>query len=600
MQVNLFTSCQSNYNNKWRNTHRYNSFDVYPFAPSFKMKKGELGAVNRYVFENCFPKEQKPDIQKFKAIEEFYALCKDFVERMLPQDNNYGGRHEETKMQRKNMMAEWYNYVTQENEAYTGAMQLMILKSITKNLKQNDDTLPPVLNKGVLADTIVEMQSKLNQNEKAQLNFDKEYRLNLQKSILVEDKVLDENLNGWIIIPSYKNDSENFEANVNKLKTLSHNNWCTKSFNAEPYLKEGDFHVYMEKGKPKLGVRFIGDEIQEIQGENNNSKIPIEYSNIALEHIKNYELTSNAETELKKLDLAKAEIKKIKSKFPNGLENASTQEILEALGIKCKKDKDGLLIVSHYGSCKSNCSYSDLAIDENKLFKDIKAIEGDAIFEGTRVTDLGNLQSIGGCANFSSSRVLNLGNLRRIGKDADFRNSQITNLAKLESIGNIAWFTNSQVTNLGNLRLIGGSAHFSNSKITDLGNLESIGENAHFDGSQVVSLGNLKTIGRRADFHNSKITSLNHLQSIGEAAWLYDSQITDLGDLRSIGDDVDFHNSKITSLGKLESIGGWADFRNSQVKDLGNLKFVGGKVFIGDSYLTKKDFDSIDVRGQIK
>ena len=77
-----------------------------------------------------------------------------------------------------------------------------------------------------------------------------------------------------------ENDPENFEANVEKLKTLSHKNWCTKSFNAEPYLSQGDFHVYLENGEPKLGIRFIGSKIQEIQGEQNNGQIPLKYFDI--------------------------------------------------------------------------------------------------------------------------------------------------------------------------------------------------------------------------------------------------------------------------------------------------------------------------------
>ena len=51
---------------------------------------------------------------------------------------------------------------------------------------------------------------------------------------------------------------------------ISHN---TKSKNAEPYLSEGDFHIYLDEGKPRLGVRFDGDEIVEIQGQENNCGI---------------------------------------------------------------------------------------------------------------------------------------------------------------------------------------------------------------------------------------------------------------------------------------------------------------------------------------
>ena len=550
------------------------------YNTSFKMKKSELGVVNRFVFENCFPEKQKPDIQQFKVIDEFYDACKNFLEKLLPVDFDFGGRQEETKVQRKAMLKDWVNYVTKENGAYTPAMQLMILKSITKDLKPDEDTLPPTLNKGVLADTVTKVQEELNKDEKAQFNFDKEYRLNLQRGIFRGVNTLDENLNGWIIIPSQKHDEKNFSANVEKLKALSHKNWCTKSFNAEPYLSEGDFHVYMENGQPKLGVRFVGDEIQEIQGEKNNSRIPLKYGDITKEHIKKCKLTYKAQNELEKLEDTKAEIERILPNIFTKIKNGSTQEILEELGIKCKKDTDGRLIISHYkAKYNDKYSYSDLGINENKLFKEIKAIEGDADFKYSQITSLGNLLTIGGHAIFEDSQITNLGNLLTIGGDAYFSFSQVTDLGKLQTIGGNADFENSQVTNFGNLQTIGGYANFYNSQITDLGNLQTIGGNAYFRESKITSLGKLQTIG-------------------GWAIFIY-SQITNLGNLQTMGGLADFENSQVTDLGNLQSIGGNANFYNSQITDLGNLQSIGEDVYIYDSKLKREDFDSVKVGGRI-
>ena len=36
-------------------------------------------------------------------------------------------------------------------------------------------------------------------------------------------------------------------------------------------------HIFLDKGKPKLGVRISGCEVQEVQGEKNNSVIPSNY-----------------------------------------------------------------------------------------------------------------------------------------------------------------------------------------------------------------------------------------------------------------------------------------------------------------------------------
>jgi len=513
----------------------------------------ELKGVDQFV-----ARKYKINPQPIKTQENFQQLCKSLAASIASKD--FLGRQRETQIQRKAIIKDWHQYITKENRAYTGAIGLMIMGGITAGLRPEEDTLPPILSKGVLADTVADIQTRLNQDEKEQLNFDKEYRLNLQKSMITEEKALDESLNGWIIIPSKEHDSRHFEKNIEKLKVLSHPNWCTKSFNAKPYLSDGDFHIYMENGKPKLGVRFFGYEVDEIQGELNNSRIPVKYGDIAKEHVKNYDLSEFAESEVKFLEIVKAETEEFKSKFKNGIENASAQEIFEALGVTCTKDSDGLLVISHYGKFKDKSfTLSDIGIDEAKLFKEIKAIKGDAYFNGSQLITLGNLESIGRSADFSGSKIQSLGNLKFIGRSAYFRDSQIQDLGNLESIGSEAYFDGSQVQSLGKLKSIGGSATFRFSKIKNLGNLESVGGYAIFDDSQVQNLGNLKTIGGYADF--------------------YQSQVRDLGNL--------------------ESIGGDAYFPDSQVQSLGNLKTIGGDAHIENSLLKPSDFDSIEIYHEI-
>ena len=72
------------------------------------------------------------------------------------------------------MLQDWSKYVTLENAAYTLPIQLMILAGITGNLKPKDDTLPPVLNRGVLANTVAEIEDELNNNPTAQDYRDEE------------------------------------------------------------------------------------------------------------------------------------------------------------------------------------------------------------------------------------------------------------------------------------------------------------------------------------------------------------------------------------------------------------------------------------------
>ena len=216
------------------------------------MKKSQFSGINRFVVE----KYNLPH-QKFNGMQDFFDYCGKLVEQIRIKD--FSGRQDETKIHRENLLKEWFEYVTNGNKAYTQSVALMILQAITHDLKPKDDTLPPVLNKRILADTVEQTQRILTGNPKTPLDFAKYYCMNLKKFFLNEKQTLNKDLNGWIIIPSKQHDSRHFKKNVEKLKVLSHQNWCTKSYNAEPYLKEGDFHIYYQDGKPKYAVRFVDD-----------------------------------------------------------------------------------------------------------------------------------------------------------------------------------------------------------------------------------------------------------------------------------------------------------------------------------------------------
>ena len=566
------------------------------------MKKSKFSGIDRAVVEN------------FKApIEKFYTnadLQKWSFENALELANkDYGGRKEETKIQRKAMLKEWSDYVLQENDGYTNAMSLLILDAVTKDLKPDNDTIPPVLNKGVLADCIAELEKNTKEDPKYQFDLNKIYKTKLQSYYLDDTQnSTGETSTKWVKIPSKSHDPEHFDENVEKLKTLSYKSWCTKSFKAEPYLEEGDFHIYLENGQPKVGVRFVNDKIQEIQGEANNGKVPLKYLSTVEEHIKedDLRLTSNVRSEIQDAKELEKEVIRIKSDLKEAIESNDAARIYEYFGVEVEADKSGLLTISEYRQPLFGLTYSDADIDEKKLFERVKTIKGNADFSDSQVRDLGNLESIGGLTRFENSQVRDLGNLESIGKNAYFTNSQITNLGNLESIGGFAFFENSQVRDLGNLKSIGGNAYFANSQVRDLGNLESIGGFADFANSQVRDLGNLESIGRYAefrysqvidlghlksiggyaDFGNSQVRDLGNLESIGGNAYFANSQITNLGNLESIGRDADFGNSQVTDLGNLQSIGGYANFKNSQVTDLGNLQSIGGYANFKNSQVT--------------
>ena len=680
------------------NYNIYNKYDIN--SPAFKMNMKELKGVDQFVAKNY---DINP--QKFKTFEKFYIYCKELTANLYDHYlKNFPGRRQETRILRQAMLKEWYDYITKENDNITGATALMILKGITSKLEKNDDTLPPVLNKGVLADTMSTVQSTLEKEPKKPLNFGKEYCINLQKSLMAEEKKLDESLSGWIVIPSKKHDPENFEANVDKLKMLSHNNWCTKSYNAEPYLAKGDFHVYMEKGKPKLGVRFDKNQIAEIQGEQNNSTIPLSYSDIALAHVKEYRLSSQAKEEINEVK----KIKEIIRRFPNGIGNASTQEILKTFGIKCKKDKDGLLIISEYRQPCHGYKYCDFGIDETRLFKDIKIIKENADLQQSETKDLGNLQVIGkdvilgidsplkehamkcvlrnkfpkGIENYSTQEILEtLGIKCKKDKDGllilsgydqpgnytfgDLGIDENKLLKDIKEIKGYANFISSNATDIGSLQTIDGEVYFrtndcilkklwtqhilsqkfpkgvenystqeileafgikckkdkdglliiseyrhpySDYSFNDFGidedkllkDVKIIERDADLNYSQAKSLGNVQHIGGYLSLAYSQVESLNKLQHVRKDVYL-GSAVNDLGELKYIGGELNCNDSKITSLGNVEKIGrSLVLSKESTLTSSGKLKKINGDVYLNNFSASVDGFLSkVRVRGKV-
>lgn len=518
------------------------------------LKKNQFSGIDLLVV-NKF----KAPIEKFNSNEDLQNWCKQKVDDITKKD--YKGRQNETVIQRKSMLKEWFDYVQKENDGYSDSISLLILDSVTKDLKPDEDKIPPVLNKRILADTISQIQEKTKVNPKLDVNFSKMYQMNLQKSVLnVEKSKNITDITGWVIIPSKENDPEHFEENVNRLKLLSHDNWCTKSFNAEPYLSKGDFHVYLENGKPKLGVRFVGDEIQEIQGEKNDSKIPITYYDTVKEHILDKKLSHRANKEINEAKRAILKVNAYKNKyFPKGIENYSAEYIFKTFNIGVKKDKDGLLILSEYKQPDEDFSWKALGVDENKLIKDVKGIDGTANFSGSDITKLENLKYIGRTAWFGHSRILSLGKLQYIGDDGVFNHSSVTDFGELKTIKGSAFFNSSKVESLNKLSYIGGTLALMESNVKDLGNLKYVGDDAKFS--------------------NSKIKSLKNLKYIGGNAQLELSEVTDLGNLEKVkGNMILSHN--ISDIGNLKYIGGIADFRDSLVTDLKNLNYVGDEIYV--------------------
>ena len=459
---------------------------------SFKgtvLKKSDFKGTDFAVIE-----KYKINPQQLKSKDELQDIAKEKIDEL---DKEYGGRQYESYVERINLLKEWFNYVNNENDAYSNTQRLIILSAITKDLRPDNDALPPVLNKGVLADTVTELEKILKNNPKENFDFNKMYQNNL-RSYYLEDSSTGETMTGWIVIPSKTNDPKNFENNVEKLKTLSHKSWCTKSYNATPYLSNGDFHIYLENGQPKLGIRFINDYVEEIQGERNNGYIPQKY----LKKFESYKKQNNlklnsyahrqtANAKEKQLQISIMDTYLHDAKEVKNIDDAI--KIFECIGIQATKRKDGTLTLSHYRQPSEDLTFDDLGINEDKLIKYVSKIEQFATFENSEVTKLPNLKYVGGDFNIHGTKIKSLGVLKSIGGDAHLTSKNLADLGDLRNVGGNFMLCHSEIESLQNLETVGGSLNIRGSKLKNLGKLKSIGRN--------VYLGTGATL-KRVDFVN--------------------------------------------------------------------------------------------------
>ncbi len=479
-------------------------------------------------FDYACVRKFKAPVEKFNSINDFNKWVMDRFRWI--QDLEYRARDDEITIQRRGMLEEWAECLLR-NITIPSAC-LIAIDAVTKNLKRDTDTLPPVLNKKIVNETFSKLKLHLELDKDYQFNFGKVYQDNLKTEFDEQIK----NKTGWIIIPSKIHDPENFEQNVYKLKALSAKTWCTKNIQSELYLTEGDFHLYLENGKTKYCLRFQGDSVIEIQNELNNTKIDYQCFKEINKYITENQITVSGMAK-GKFDEAKNKFKyleEIDKPLHTAIKNSNTKEILALLGFNPEELPDGTLSIEEYCQPSDFFTFSDLGIDENKLLEMVGEIRQDAVLEDSLASSLGKVKYIGG--------------------DLDCCNSHLQTTGELEIVKGDINLNNTPVTSTGKIKKIGGNAHFERSYITDLNNIETVGGTLYLN-HNTTSLGALKAIGGDVIF-NVKRLSLGKLEKIGGDAYIGDG-VTSLGELKEVGGEIDLADSQITSTGKLEIVDGY-------------------------------------------
>lgn len=461
------------------------------FSPSFTaMKKSEFKGTDWLVVE-----KYKAPIQSFKTHDDFIDWTNKRCDEILKKD--YTARSKEATKQRKAILKEWRNYLYVDNQEYSPAERLLILDNITKGLEKDNDAIPLTLDQDVLADTIYNLQKGLEADpNKKEYNFNKTYQKNLRLLFMWdEESSTGTDMTGWVVISSQKNDPDNIKTNIEKLKLFSHKDWCTaKTSKAKLALSKGDFHIYLDNGNPKLGIRFEGNEVKEIQGPKNDRVIPFQYFDVCKSYIDINQFKLRPD-----IDFAVRLGESFKEKYTpliNEIKESKTEEeIFEKLGIEAQRDKNGLLTLSHFGLPEEmeddEITYEYLGINLNKLLKNVKEIKGDADFTRTRINSLPNLRKIGGNADFRDSRINDLSKLKEIGKIAIFLHAKIKNMSGLKTIGDFAGFCYAQIDDMSGLTTVGGNADFSNSTIKSDLNITEVGKDIILENAEIPNLNEL-------------------------------------------------------------------------------------------------------------
>jgi hypothetical protein len=277
--------------------------------------------------------------------------------------------------------------------------------------------MPPPFDKKVLLETLNQIRSKMRQEPKSTPDFNKIYwdNLFLKYTKAIPDKC-------WIkiespgVIGKFEDKSKYMDV-VKKLRALSRKNWCTRDCSAEDYIDKGHFYIYIENKEPKVGIatseygaNMIEDSRDGIAGEKNNHRKPVKYAKVIVNFIK--EKGFDNEDTIKSFQDLEIKVNGIIKRFGNEIRDKKYKNILEYLGYEPKVLEDGMLEIGHFDQ-PEDFALSDIGIDENELFKQIKSIRGDARFQYSDVTDLGNLEYIGGEGNAKYSHISNIGKLSK-------------------------------------------------------------------------------------------------------------------------------------------------------------------------------------------
>lgn len=284
------------------------------------------------------------------------------------------------------------------------SIRLVIWNAVASELKESNRHIPVPFDEKALLETIKGFE-KIDPKDRtvrcASPSFIEMYTHRLRDNLLM-DLELSDNKAVWVKVPSIKHDVVHKEENIRMLEILSCRNWCTRSSvdKAEAALEDGDFYIYLERGKsnlwePLVGMTSLRGKIDQIQGIENNNIVPVGLVDEIKTFInsRNLKIHSGITDEGPKASQAlmiseklNEVVPEVKSSFIKAIKDNNSFAMFKHLGVDVKSLNDGTLKIGTYRPSyvidpKSGITvpYSMFGLNEDILLSNVRVIDGNLI-----------------------------------------------------------------------------------------------------------------------------------------------------------------------------------------------------------------------------
>lgn len=287
------------------------------------------------------------------------------------------------------------------------SIRIVVWNAINSELKDNNRHIPVPFNAEALEQTIKGFEAIQPLDRKVrckEISFLEMYTHRLRDNLLTEKGLADNQKSIWVKIPSIKHDPGNKDKNISDVEVLSYKNWCTRSNvdKAEDVLKDGDFYIYLERGKndmwqPLIGMATYDNKICQIQGTENNNIIPIKHLGKVKEFIESNKLKCQsgivdegprAYQQILISEKLSEHREGLEHSFEKALKENDTLAIFEYLDKPAKVLEDGTYEIKTYKPVyiadKQKgiaIPYNMLGVNEDKLLDNVSKINGDFIMD---------------------------------------------------------------------------------------------------------------------------------------------------------------------------------------------------------------------------